>query len=64
MADTSSTTEPPLSPCIGTCKIDADKQCTGCARTLAEIAAWSTMDNSERKRIMEQVLPQRRKESR
>jgi predicted Fe-S protein YdhL (DUF1289 family) len=26
--------------------------CTGCGRSLAEIAAWSTMDRDERRRIM------------
>lgn len=28
------------SPCIGVCTLDAQSVCTGCHRTLAEIAEW------------------------
>lgn len=34
---------PLLSPCVSACRIDpASDLCTGCGRTLDEIAAWST----------------------
>lgn len=48
------------SPCIKVCVVDpASGLCTGCGRTLAEIAAWSTLDAAERRRIMSE-LPARR----
>jgi predicted Fe-S protein YdhL (DUF1289 family) len=40
-------------PCVKVCEIDrATRLCTGCGRSLAEIAAWSTMCRDERRRIM------------
>lgn len=55
-------TDPPapiLTPCIGICTLDANGLCAGCFRTGDEIAAWRTMDDEERRRIMEDVLPAR-----
>jgi hypothetical protein len=55
--------EPPslLSPCIKVCVIDGTTGlCAGCARTRAEIAAWSAMSDAERNRIMT-LLPARRR---
>jgi uncharacterized protein len=49
-----------LSPCIKVCTIEvATGLCAGCARTLAEIAAWSGLVEAERARIMRE-LPGRR----
>ena len=48
-----------LSPCVGICSLDAGGLCEGCHRTMAEIARWSQMDDDERLRIMEVVLPAR-----
>jgi len=48
-----------LSPCIGICELDAQGLCTGCLRTGDEIAAWSTMRDDDRLRLMTQVLPER-----
>lgn len=48
-----------LSPCIGVCTLDAQGLCIGCLRTLNEIGAWSTLSSDERRRIMDEVLPQR-----
>ncbi len=48
-----------LSPCIGVCMLDEDGLCTGCHRSSAEIARWLHMDDDERLRLMEDVLPQR-----
>jgi|LNFM01.1.fsa_nt_gb predicted Fe-S protein YdhL (DUF1289 family) len=40
-------------PCVKVCEIDqATRLCTGCGRSLAEIAAWSTMSRDERWRVM------------
>lgn len=41
-------------PCVKVCEIDqATRLCTGCGRSLAEIAAWSTMSREERCRVMD-----------
>jgi predicted Fe-S protein YdhL (DUF1289 family) len=50
-------------PCIKVCEIDpASGLCTGCARTLDEIARWGVMGDAERRRVMRE-LPARRMES-
>ena len=48
-----------LSPCIGVCILADDGLCQGCLRTSAEIARWSQMNDDERLRLMESVLPGR-----
>lgn len=48
-----------LSPCIGVCILADDGLCQGCLRTTAEIARWSQMNDDERLRLMESVLPGR-----
>lgn len=41
------------SPCIKVCVIDpGSRLCVGCARSLDEIAGWSTMSDATRQRIM------------
>jgi len=48
-------------PCIQVCTMDAPSGlCTGCGRTLAEIARWGAMSEAERRAIMA-LLPGRRK---
>jgi predicted Fe-S protein YdhL (DUF1289 family) len=48
------------SPCIKVCVIDPDTRlCTGCARSIDEIAGWAAMTDGERRRIMGE-LPARR----
>jgi len=40
-------------PCIKVCVMDsASGLCTGCGRTLDEIARWGSMSESERQTIM------------
>ncbi len=52
--------DPVLSPCIGVCVLDpASGFCTGCARTLGEIAAWSGASEAQR-RTIKAALPARR----
>ncbi len=47
------------SPCIKVCTIDPSAGlCAGCGRSLAEIARWTSLSNTERERIMAE-LPQR-----
>ena len=48
-----------LSPCVGICALDAQGLCEGCHRTGAEIAAWPRMDDDQRLRWLESVLPLR-----
>lgn len=48
-----------MTPCIGVCSLGADGLCDGCFRTSNEIAAWSTLPDSERRRLMDEVLPTR-----
>lgn len=52
--------ETPLTPCIGTCRLDARGYCEGCQRTGAEIASWHSLDNAQRRFLMQVVLPPRR----
>jgi predicted Fe-S protein YdhL (DUF1289 family) len=45
--------EPMETPCIKVCVIDPKtRQCSGCKRTIDEIARWSSMPDKERRRIM------------
>jgi len=40
-------------PCVGVCNLDRTSGlCTGCGRTLEEIARWSRLTPVERRRIM------------
>ena len=48
-----------LSPCTGVCQLDDNGLCDGCLRTGNEIAQWSQMNDDERLRIMDIVLPAR-----
>ena len=48
------------SPCIKVCVVHPEERiCTGCLRTIDEIARWSRMEDAERAEIME-ALPDRR----
>ena len=37
------------SPCIRVCAVNASGVCTGCGRTLEEIAGWQGMSEGERR---------------
>jgi len=43
------------SPCIRTCCLDDDDVCIGCGRALAEIVAWGTAGDDERRAILERA---------
>jgi predicted Fe-S protein YdhL (DUF1289 family) len=48
------------SPCVDVCRMDeVSGWCLGCQRTLREIAAWSTLDDDD-KRAIWSLLPMRR----
>ncbi len=41
-------------PCVNICTIDPQSRlCVGCLRSIDEIARWSAMTSSERRRIMD-----------
>ncbi|MEP7206111.1 MAG: DUF1289 domain-containing protein [Casimicrobiaceae bacterium] len=47
------------SPCISVCVLDrATGWCTGCLRTIDEIATWGNLDNPSRRAVIDQ-LPSR-----
>jgi predicted Fe-S protein YdhL (DUF1289 family) len=48
-----------LSPCIGTCRLDAHGLCAGCLRTGDEIMRWRDMSEGERRHVMDVILPTR-----
>ena len=51
------------SPCNSVCRMDARTGwCEGCLRTLEEITAWSTMDEAD-KRVVLQRLASRREQA-
>ena len=44
------------SPCLKICVVDPSaKSCTGCGRTLAEIARWTSLSDAERRQIMSEL---------
>lgn len=50
------------SPCVKICVVHRESGlCTGCLRTMDEIATWSTLAEHERQSIMK-ALPDRRSE--
>lgn len=49
-------TQPVETPCINVCTLDRTKRlCTGCGRTVVEIAGWAAMPPSERRAIMDRL---------
>jgi hypothetical protein len=46
---------PASSPCIDVCLLDADGNCTGCARTTREVACWGALDEADRLEIMREL---------
>jgi predicted Fe-S protein YdhL (DUF1289 family) len=52
---------PVPSPCVDVCTLDADTGlCSGCLRNLDEIAAWSVLDDRQ-KRAVWKLIGQRRR---
>lgn len=45
----------PVSPCIGICELDAQNLCRGCLRSRAEITAWFTAGDAEKRDILKTV---------
>ena len=52
--------DPIASPCVSVCMMDAGGgHCTGCLRTLAEIAHWTAYSATEKRLVLERVLVRR-----
>jgi predicted Fe-S protein YdhL (DUF1289 family) len=50
----------PASPCVSICKMDRGSGlCIGCWRTLNEIAAWSALDDAQRRRVLQDIAARR-----
>ena len=48
------------SPCIDVCRMDdAAGICTGCLRTLDEIAVWSLLDDAEKRAVWVELAHRR-----
>lgn len=48
--------EPVPSPCMSICRMDAVTElCEGCLRTLDEVAAWSVMDEAEKREVWKSI---------
>ncbi|MFO1466502.1 MAG: DUF1289 domain-containing protein [Steroidobacteraceae bacterium] len=45
----------PVSPCVNVCLLDERQFCLGCRRSLAEIAAWSSLSAREQWDIIDQL---------
>ena len=42
----------PVSPCVDICRLDADRTCIGCRRTIDEIARWGRMSVTEQWQVI------------
>ncbi len=48
------------SPCVSICRMDpATGLCAGCLRTIDEIAAWSVLDDAQRRAVWQRILLRR-----
>ena len=50
------------SPCISVCALNDDGLCIGCWRTADEIAAWSSLDDDDKRGVVK-IAQQRARES-
>jgi len=44
-----------ITPCVSACRLDQNRVCIGCGRSLQEIANWAVMTDQERQLIMERL---------
>ncbi|HEY9036089.1 MAG TPA: DUF1289 domain-containing protein [Pseudomonadales bacterium] len=47
------------SPCIRQCTLNEHDVCVGCYRTVDEITGWVSLDNAERRAVLEQATVRR-----
>jgi uncharacterized protein len=54
------TATPVSSPCINVCQVDTERGwCTGCLRTLEEIALWSQSSDDEKRAVLARLALRR-----
>ena len=53
----------PTSPCLNICVLDAARTCTGCGRTLDEIARWGRMSAAEQWQVIARLEHVRQQEA-
>lgn len=49
------TSSDPYSPCVRKCSIGVNKTCTGCYRTIEEIAGWSRMTSEQKQKVLDRL---------
>ena len=49
----------PASPCIKVCVLDTADRCTGCGRTIDEIARWAQMSAEEQWAVVARLARER-----
>jgi predicted Fe-S protein YdhL (DUF1289 family) len=49
------------SPCVNICRLDDQRICVGCLRSVEEIAAWSRMSEAEKAAVMAALSARRPK---
>lgn len=47
--------KPVISPCVGICALDENDVCIGCYRSGREISDWGSMDNAQRRQVLQNV---------
>ncbi len=47
------------SPCVQVCQLDSTGLCTGCLRTLDEIARWTQIGDPEKSRVIAALAERR-----
>lgn len=48
------------SPCVGVCAVEKSTGwCAGCQRTLDEISAWASLDETGRRQVLARVAARR-----
>ena len=51
---------PVPSPCVDVCTMDpASGLCTGCLRTIDEIAAWGVLDDAQKREVWDLIFERR-----
>jgi predicted Fe-S protein YdhL (DUF1289 family) len=61
--DSTLTTPPVPSPCVGICCIGADGLCFGCFRTRAELSAWGKATEGEKLEILARCRARQQQQS-
>ena len=51
------------SPCVASCRLNADKVCVGCFRHITEIVDWNKRTDSENYAILQQVAKRKSQSS-